>query len=56
MTNTPRGPVPPNRTNEDRAWLGTYHRVAVYDRALDLAEVKARLESGPRSSEGVRKR
>ena len=32
----------------DQSWLGTFHLVSVYDRALDAAEVDQNFQAGPR--------
>jgi hypothetical protein len=42
--------------SNDRVWLGTYHRVALYDRALSAAEVRAHYQVGPKPAGGVQKR
>lgn len=36
-----------NELTENRPWLGTYHLVSVYDRALDSAEIAQNFEAGP---------
>jgi len=36
-----------NEQGSVRPWLGTYHYVALYDRALDGAEIAAHLAAGP---------
>ena len=36
-----------NDLTDDKAWLGTLHLVAVYDRALDPAEIQQNFEAGP---------
>ena len=36
-----------NDLTDDKAWLGTLHLVAVYDRALDPAEIQQNYEAGP---------
>ncbi len=38
-----------NELTHDRAWLGEYQQVALYDRALSSEEVGARFHAGPRS-------
>jgi hypothetical protein len=40
-----------NETSSDRPWLGTYHQVAIYSRALPADEVRA--NSTPRSAAAV---
>jgi hypothetical protein len=37
-----------NATSLDAAWLGTYHLVAVYARALTAQEVAQNFAAGPR--------
>jgi hypothetical protein len=41
-----------NEIGADRPWLGTYHLVAVYDRALSAAEVEVNYEAGPDAESG----
>ena len=36
-----------NEATNDRAWLGELHLIAVYDRALDAAEVEQNFTAGP---------
>jgi hypothetical protein len=36
-----------NEINDPRPWLGTFHMLAIFDRALDAAEVKQRFQAGP---------
>ena len=36
-----------NEMTGNRPWLGTYHRVAIFDRALDQAEVTQNFAAGP---------
>jgi hypothetical protein len=36
-----------NEINGDRAWLGSLHLVAVYDRVLDAAEITQNRQAGP---------
>jgi len=48
MNQAPGTPPPRERGNQDRSWLGTYHRLAIYDRALRTAEVKAHHDAGVR--------
>ena len=37
-----------NETTGDRPWLGRYHMVAIYDRALTAAEVARHTAAGAR--------
>jgi hypothetical protein len=39
-----------NELTQDRPWLGEYHLVAVYDRALTAEEVQQRVKGGSRSA------
>lgn len=41
-----------NEFNADRAWLGTYHRVALYDRALSAQEVDDNYAAGSACDDG----
>ncbi len=42
-----------NELSQDRPWLGEYHRVAFFDRALSEAEIASRYEAGPRAPVAV---
>ncbi len=39
-----------NELTGGRPWLGTLYRVAIYDRALNAAEIAAHFQAGPQSS------
>ena len=43
-----------NEVGADRPWLGTYHRLAIFDRALTSSDVQAQFESGPDAETGPR--
>ena len=36
-----------NEMTGDRPWLGTYHMVAIFDRALDQTEINQNFAAGP---------
>jgi hypothetical protein len=38
-----------NELTRDRPWIGTLHRVSIYDRALSAEEIQARVADDPRS-------
>ena len=42
-----------NELSQDRPWLGEYHRVAFFDRALSEAEIASRYAAGPRAPVAV---
>ena len=42
-----------NELSNNRPWLGTYHNLAVYDRALNASEISQLFSDGPEAQQGV---